>query len=311
MMTEITRTIWHGFEAVTLESGEMRVVILPQLGGKIVSMYDKTHQHEWLVPPMRPLKQTSYGDDFVSQDMSGWDEMMPTINRCRWMDAELPDHGEVWSIPWDVETAVDGLVLSVQGRALPYRFTRSAALTAANCLELRYTLLNSGQTALAYLWAAHPQFAADECTRILLPPEVRSVVNVVDNDPLWGAAGQVVAWPQASTPDGQVGNLDRVGRVEQHTCRKVYLRPDQPAAWAALVQEDRHCELRMEWDPAEVPYLGIWVDEGMYNARAAAALEPCSGYYDSLESAAANQRVTVLPPGGQCTWTLRIHFLSR
>ena len=84
-------------------ASSLRAVIVPELGAKIVSLFDRRRQHEWLVPPMRTLKQTAYGDDFVSQDMSGWDEMMPTIVACDYQGARLPDHGEVWSIPWQVE----------------------------------------------------------------------------------------------------------------------------------------------------------------------------------------------------------------
>ena len=88
-MARISKTVWHNFPACALENEALRVVIVPDLGAKIVSLYDKTHQREWLVPPIRPVRQTAYGDDFVSQDMCGWDEMMPTI----WV------HGHSASVP--------------------------------------------------------------------------------------------------------------------------------------------------------------------------------------------------------------------
>ena len=176
-MAEISGTNWHNFPAWILENDKIRVVIVPELGAKIVSLFDKVYSHEWLVPPMRPLKQTSYGADFVSQDMSGWDEMMPTIVACDWEGVHLPDHGEVWSIPWALESTVDALVLSVMGVAMPYRFTRTAALLEPNCLELRYSLTNTGKTACPYLWTAHPQFAANAQTRIILPPDVTQMVK--------------------------------------------------------------------------------------------------------------------------------------
>jgi galactose mutarotase-like enzyme len=305
-MAEISRTTWHNFPAFELQSDLMRVVIIPDLGAKIVSLFDKKNQHEWLVPPMRPLNQTSYGAEFVSQDMSGWDEMMPTISACEWQGTHLPDHGEVWSIPWQLDSAQGELSLSVAGVTLPYRFSRSAALITPGCLELRYHLTNTGQDDLPYLWTAHPQFAADPLTRIIFPPEVTQVVNVIEGDPVWGKAGDLCGWPVSDSANGQPWDLDRVRSTDNHSCRKFYVPPEQPVTWAALLHEGLHCQLRLDWSSDAVPYLGLWVDEGTFNSSPVAALEPSTGYYDSLVRAVQNHRANVLGPGKSASWDLRV-----
>jgi galactose mutarotase-like enzyme len=307
-MDEISADTWHRLAAIRLESERMRVVIVPDLGAKIVSLFDKDHNYEWLVPPIRPLKQTTYGADFVSQDMSGWDEMMPTITPCEVDGFHFPDHGEVWSIPWQVNRTADGISATVNGIARPYAFTRLATLKTPDILELTYHLRNTGTAAMPYLWAAHPQFLAEESTRIVFPAEATQVINVVADDPVWGAVGASYPWPVAKGRDGQTWRLDRVRPVDRHACRKFYLPPDRPIGWAALVQEERGCQLRMSWSPAELPYLGLWVDEGTYNRLPVAAPEPSNGYYDGLEKAIANQRVTVLAPGEESRWRLRVQL---
>ncbi|MEP0761720.1 MAG: DUF5107 domain-containing protein, partial [Chloroflexota bacterium] len=71
---------WRGQPAWTLESARLRVVTTPGVGAKIVSIYDKAAGHEWLVAPAdRPFGPLAYGAVFTEQDMSGWDEMFPTI----------------------------------------------------------------------------------------------------------------------------------------------------------------------------------------------------------------------------------------
>ena len=62
--------------------------------------------------------------------------------------------------------------------------------------------------------------------------------------------------------------------------------------------------LRLAWDAKATPYLGIWVDEGDYNPAPTAALEPSTGYYDSLARAWQNQRVMRLSPGIPQRWSL-------
>jgi len=306
----MTHTTWHNFPALALENEDMRIVIVPNLGAKIVSLFDKQNQREWLVPPIRPVQQTVYAADFVSQDMSGWDEMLPTIVACDWNGVHLPDHGEVWSIPWRVDEERESLSLSVDGVALPYHLTRSAVLTAPATLRLRYSLTNTGPMAFPYLWAAHPQFAVNENTRIVLPPDITHLVNVIDKDPRWGQAGENCEWPLTVDSSGQTWRLDRVGPAKNHTCRKFYLPPEKTAAWAALIDEKLSCQMRLDWSPDETPYLGLWVDEGAYNTAPVVALEPSSSYYDSLELALLNRRTVWLKVGETARWELRVSLRS-
>ncbi len=42
---------WHGLDAWVLESADVRVVVVPQLGAKIVSLLDKRNGVEWLAGP--------------------------------------------------------------------------------------------------------------------------------------------------------------------------------------------------------------------------------------------------------------------
>jgi hypothetical protein len=171
--------------------------------------------------------------------------------------------------------------------------------------------LNTGQRAFSYLWAAHPQFWADSATRIVFPPEVEQVVNVIENDPVWGAAGCLVSWPIAIAASGAEWRLDTIRGVEHRACRKFYTAPNNPPrkergtfGWAALVDEQRGCQLRLEWPTDFAPYLGLWIDEGMYNTAPVAALEPSNGYYDSLERAIQNRRVPTLEPGQSANWAV-------
>ncbi|MFN8447667.1 MAG: hypothetical protein U0521_03490 [Anaerolineae bacterium] len=71
-------------------------------------------------------------------------------------------------------------------------------------------------------------------------------------------------------------------------------------------QGDDGAWLRLSWDPSQIPYLGIWVDEGSYNPASTVALEPSTGYYDSLTRAWRNNRVMRLPPGAPQRWWLDV-----
>ena len=304
----MSQTRWQGFSAWQLENEALRVVIVPQLGGRIASIYDKRASYEWLAGPTRPVRPRTYGDTFTEHDLSGWDEMFPTINMCPAPhddSVQLPDHGEVWALPWEiVARQVDSITLKVAGRALPYTLTRQATLQADG-LHLSYTVENHGPEAMPFLWAAHPLFNADEDTRIQLPAAVKQVVNVAAH-PSLGAADRLLDWPEASLNDGTKRDLRRIGAATLRDYRKVYTLPHQPMASAALQQQSIQRELRLDWDSRIAPYLGIWVDEGTHTRKSTIALEPASGYYDSLAFAIEQGRVAQVEAGQQAHWSLTL-----
>ncbi len=313
-MSSIQKLVWRGLEAWALESDMLRVVIVPELGAKIVSLLDKRAGHEWLVGPMRPPRLIEYGAPFTEQDMSGWDEMMPTIEACTYpgpgayANRALPDHGEVWSLPWTRKESEDNvLAFSVLGRALPYRFQRTARLIDSDTLQLDYQLSNLGTGPFHYLWAAHPQFTCDTETVIILPPEIQEVCSVLPGRP-WGPAGTRLTWPVAVAPDGNGFQLDHIGRASRHDCRKFYLPPEVHADWAELRNPRTATSLHLKWSHDSIPYLGIWIDEGMYNSVSVVALEPSNGYYDSLARAYSNDRAKTIEGGTTHAWTLAVRL---
>jgi hypothetical protein len=138
-----------------------------------------------------------------------------------------------------------------------------------------------------------------------LPEVVKEVNNVLEAQP-WGKAGTRYGWPEANTPDSTRWHLDQVGPASRHDCRKFYLLPDQPVRWGALVNRRLGSRLQLEWSAKQLPYLGIWVDEGMYNSAPTAALEPTNGFYDGLTRAYENGQAAQLAPGQPQTWTLTL-----
>jgi galactose mutarotase-like enzyme len=309
----VRASTWRGVPAWLLESTALRVVLLPGLGAKIVSIFDRRAGYEWLVGPgSRPLRPVSYAAVFVDQDMSGWDEMFPTIDACSYPvegaygGRQLPDHGEAWTLCWETDRADHGCVtMSSRGKALPYRLERTVSFMEVDRLKLSYILTNLGEQPFIYLWAAHPQFTGLASARVVLPPEVCQVVNVM-NHPVWGAPGTRYTWPEATTPDGTTWRLDHCRPVTHHACRKFYIPPETPIGWAGIEDPQSGCSIHLEWDPLQVPYLGIWVDEGVYNTAPTIALEPSTAYYDSLALAYQLGLYPVLAPGEHREWSLTV-----
>jgi galactose mutarotase-like enzyme len=293
---------FRGEPGVALRGDDIEVVVLPRRGAKIASLRHRSSGREWLEQPIGKLADPPiYGSAFTDAEMFGWDEMIPTITGASYPDGEycgtpLPDHGEVWTLPWETSLAGEALVCSTIGRVLPYRVTRTM-ITKGGRLRLEYELSATGSTPLWLLWAAHPQFAVDRrSTRIVLPADVRQLLDV------WPRIepGQV-RWP---SPD-----VESLNGLPSGTGRKLYALPDAKIGTVGLVDEDG-AWLRLAWDPELVPYLGLWLDNRAYARHPVIALEPATGYYDDLALAVRNQCVPEIHPGRPLRWSLEVRLGS-
>jgi galactose mutarotase-like enzyme len=314
MNAAISKTSWHGQNAWVLESDIVRTVVVPEMGAKLVSLFDKRSQLEWLVGSGdRPFKKSPYGASFVEQDMSGWDEMFPTIVACDYPapgerhNVPLPDHGEVWPLAWALEpTRSDKLRLSVKGEAISYRLTRTLTFSAADTLLMQYELENISGERMPYIWSAHPQFICGDAAVIILPSRVKEVCNTLPTEWGWGEPETRFDWPEALRVDGQQARIDRTGPASLKQARKFFVPPEISIPWAGLIRQPQHDWLRLDWDPDQAPYLGLWVDEGKISHEAVAALEPMTGYYDSLVTAWEKGLVAMIEPEETQSWSLLV-----
>ena len=123
----------QGFEVYSLENEEIELAVVPELGAKIISLKNLRTGREWLWHPQGGLKlfRNCAGDEFSESPLVGIDECLPTIAPCSWRERKLPDHGELWSLPWDVDDEAweNGILKTgVQLRISPFEFERTIEL---------------------------------------------------------------------------------------------------------------------------------------------------------------------------------------
>lgn len=276
---------WCGEDVLAVRGDGWEVLVSPRRGGKIVSL--RRGGVEWLAQPELPLAPAAApGASFVEAEMCGWDECAPSIVACTVGGHPVPDHGELWTARWRAQ----GAWLATTGETFGYRFARRIAPRGAR-IRIDYRV-RAGDAAVPLLWAAHPQFSA--------PPG-----SVVQVSPPQAGAVDVLATPPA--PVGLSPELLAVATVPADGCRKLYLEPDRRAAEARLVRPDGTA-VRLTWDVAVAPYLGIWFDRGAYSREDVVALEPSTGFYDSLAGALDAGRVPVVAPGTELAWWCEVSF---
>ena len=311
-MTKIFKDKFQDLERITVENEQVIFSILPGIGGKMVSLVFKENGFEYISLSGRPFRIPAYGASYSDYDISGFDECFPAIAEGfypegPWKGIHIPDHGELWSLPWESTLEGDSLRLSVPGVRFPYRFTKVLSLTK-NRININYQLQNLSPFEFKYLWAAHPLLTVGPGTRIILPGTPKIRIDWSKNERL-GKLLYETSWPQAKKPNGEVVDLDIVNPPEVSQATKFFTTAlDQ--GWCALHHAWTSNFLKFSFPPEKIRYLGVWINEGgwpldgqpSYNV----ALEPCTGCPDKLDTAIQRNECACLEGRGENTWTLVI-----
>jgi galactose mutarotase-like enzyme len=286
--------------SVTLSSDQLSVTVLAGRGARITSLRNVRDGREWLLQSREPALGARPEPDtiFTETDNYGWDEMFPTVDACTfptdpYLGTPVPDHGELWSRPWEVVQETDVLVSHrLRSDRFGYTFERTLRLEGATLRGDYRCVVNAGTgAALPLLWTPHPQFFMNEGTRLELPGQRSTVLDTSTPDNL-----RTVAW---------TGDLVVERDVEPGGDRMVYLHPEDEVDHATLL-DPLGSWLRMSWDRSFAPYLGFWQDHGRYTRARVLAVEPSNGFFDELGRACRNEMVTRFAPGEPVTWWVEV-----
>lgn len=266
---------------LTLENEALRVRFSTAFGAKITSFYSKDMERELLFTP-KEYRTPAFGDNFSNYDTSGIDECFPTIDPCVLEGESYPDHGSLWSIPWEVTGDKDGILAQVKDPVTGLLFSRRGTLEGS-ALLLHYVIKNEGPVPKDFLWAFHGLFAMERDMALLLP---RGEVLQVDGPGILTIPRDAEAFPPKkafkfyfSKISGPYGYLyKRHGRF-----------------------------LEFQTTPP-LPYLGLWVTTGGFKGEVNWAFEPTTGFYDSLKRARESKTAITLGRGESYSFVLKLQL---
>ncbi len=208
---QMKEDVESGVRRLTLDNGVIRVQVLPEVGSKITSLFYVPGGQEFIYQPPDPssgYRVPGYGTQFKDFDNSGFDECIPTVGACRYpgktsgaTPIELPDHGEVWSVPWVWQADRESLKLQCRGTRIPFLFQKVLTLNGSS-LTIQYKVENTSSEELTYLWSSHPLLAIHPGDRIRIPPEVKEVFIDQSHTGRLGGFGDRCDWPIARQKNG-------------------------------------------------------------------------------------------------------------
>jgi galactose mutarotase-like enzyme len=314
MSTRIGEETWGPWRAIRLEDETLSVLVVPAVGGRIVSLVDRRSGRDWMMQGGPPdlLLGGGWGREeavFGGRESFGWDECLPTVSPCADpLDAAAPplrDHGDQWGRPAEahVDVAGGGLDVTWSGTRWPYHFVRRLSLEGGVSLLAAYTLTNESERPMPLLWSLHPTFRLEPGTCIELPGVSEARVTATVGLEL--SPADAVAWPLAPSTTGGTIELSRV-RAADGSAVKLYA----PAPEAARLVTPDGSVLELRWDRAMAPTVGVWLSFGGWPAGGPpveqVAIEPTTSPDDHLADALAHERACIVDPGATLRWWVRL-----
>ena len=288
MTATISHSLYKDQPSFVLESDRLRAEFVAQ-GARMVSFRDKRLAHEFLLQQDRETYLRSrFGSPMTPAQAVGYDDMFPTIDVCHyeefpWEGVQLPDHGEVWSLDWDLVVEDSALTASVHGVRLPYRLTRRMSLPDENQLRMDYLLENLSPMDLSYLWSSHPMLLVEEGARIEVPEECKKGKTVLSLSGRLGGYGDEFTWPLWTDPQGISHDLSLIRSPRAGDVEKYFFTNRLTNGWCRLRCPSNGASLTLLFPPEHLPYLAVVVDECGSGPRFYTLLEPCSAPFDRLD----------------------------
>jgi hypothetical protein len=300
-------------DTLILQNDLLQVRILPEFGGKIISLCSLRTGEEFILPPLNEYRHASPTADFSEHDGGGFDECLPSVSSCESVEGEpgVPDHGDLWRVMWHIDSQQDGLILHADALSRPLRLTRRATLEGSS-LILDYDLYNLSDKPTDWLWSAHPLLQVDAGDHVVLPDEVNQVTVGYTAPGLFESNTSII-WPNARPRSGVMTDLSKVAEKDGATAHKLFARMNK-AGWGALYRHRIGQGLVIRFDTTALPYLGIWICLGAWpeteKKQYTVALEPTTSNSDSLASAQRNGTARCLGARAHCRWRLELELLG-
>ena len=316
-MLTISESSYKDQKAIVLESNQLRVTCIPHIGAKIASVIYKPMLKELLTQRAGDkYKVQPYAGDYLQSEGSAFDDMFPNIDECfyhsfPWEGARLPDHGEVWQLPWEVNISADTIHFKVNGIRLPYILEKRISFEGEDVLVIKYRATNPTPFEMDFAWAAHLMLNANSGDTITLDENLKNAFVTYCLSKQMGDYGNIITFPYCKDVTGNSVNLANLPGPVKDDFFKFYFQESMTSGVFKLnyIAEKKSLEITVPVDT--VPFLGL-----LYNSGGGSKVigidginfyfEPCTAPFDRPDIARLHKKQSTLKPYEEINWYLKM-----
>lgn len=289
----------NNIEIVTGENDHIKFEIAPAVGGKILSVYNKGLQKEFLWNNENlQLKTHQSGEDYDTNFWGGIDELIPNDIPEKIDSIPYPDHGELWTTPLQYDCFEDKI--SVYGKlklsGLYYKKTISLKENSPEII-LEYIIRNESDAARHFMWKLHAALAIEAGDKLVSSARKAKVVypELSHYKDL-----EEFHWPVIDDCDASVVSPDN------NTLGFFYLY-DLPQSEMKFINGKGNHQFTYSYDKSVFPYQWYFASYGGFLNHYTAILEPSTSMPVSVNEAKSIGQCTVLQPGQEINTLVTIY----
>lgn len=312
---KIYSTTYKGIEALAIENENYQAIFLPQQGAKLCSLKCLNDEKEFVYQgKTKEYRLAEYGVGYLDGECAGVDEMFPNIDEFfydeePWKGTHLPDHGEMWALPWHMEYQPDKIIFSNYGVKLPYQLIKQISWENCNTLNIKYKVLNLSPFRMDYIWAAHMMLTGETGAYFIFPEGCSKAYTTMSDSGTIGRYGDTFYYPIVKKKDGTKYDMSLYRGESANDYQKFYFAEALPKdkGWGSIHYPDGY-RLTIEFPTDRVPYLGAIQAEGGELDLRCMFLEPCTGAFDRPDLAKMHSMNSALNPYEEHEWYLKIRL---
>jgi len=294
-----SKTVTRGIEILTLETDHLTCSIIPALGGKIWSLYNKHLGKEFLwTNPNLPMQLQEPGVDYDANFLGAIDELIPNDMIESVDSIDYPDHGELWTTDLEYSHADNRITVSGLLALSGLHYTKTIfADPNSPAVYMDYAIKNTTNEPRHFLWKLHAALRIEAGDQLLTNAKYGQVV-----DPAYSRFKDTAPfkWPVIE------GTNASIVPPKGDAIDFFYLY-DIPDGEMQLLSNGGKHVFNYQYDPKVFPYQWYFASYGGFFDHYTAVLEPCTNMPMSIHEAKEKGQCAVLAPGETLSTTVRIY----
>ena len=281
------------------ENNFIQFKIVPDLGGKILSIFNKDLGKEFLWRNENLQLQTHQaGADYDANFYGGIDELIPNDIPENVDGNEYPDHGELWTTSLKYEIHKDSITVFGKLKLSGLYYKKTVTLDAQMpIIHLAYNIKNESAYQRNFLWKLHAAVAIEEGDKLITTAQKAKVV-----DPAYTRFNNLneFKWPLIEGIDASIAP------AKNNSTDFFYLYDVQQAEMKFLSDKGKHL-FSYNYDKKVFPYQWYFASYGGFLNHYTVVLEPSSGMPMSVNDARDKMQCTVLKPNEEINTVVSIY----
>ncbi len=292
---------YKGVPSVKIETENFIATYLPTEGGKLASFVSGGKEYILQGKAERFL-HLPYDGEFTEYECAGFDDMFPTVDLVTIKEGARAgeyynDHGEVARLSFSHQIVDDCLVMKTLSERLNYSYEKKVSVDKDCKLLIEYSIKNLLDDEFNCLWAGHLLVDMADGGKIITPfVDGDDVDLVADIKGKLGSRGERLKLNSKEMLEFE--------KEPANHCYKLYFPQKLDGSFVGFKVNGAKT-LIMEFSK-ELPYLGLWINDGSFFTRRSVGLEPCTAGYDTVYNAKERGQKSVIPAKGQLKFTVKL-----